>query len=230
MRYIAFLLVVLELIACSTKPYPGPDKQGAGEVSGAVTGAGAGAVTGFHLGVGAGPAAFVGAGIGAVAGGIQGFATDQQEENLLALSAQTQAEREVAMVHEVLNDHYRRRMELHPTRDIFPADLFFDGDNVKLRPEARALVRELAHLNKERLPWSRLAVTSYVRASDDKSFYAKHLAEKRAREICDYMIRGGLEPRRLVPRAVIIDAPILVDPDDAPGRYNQAVELIPLDR
>ena len=230
MRYFVLLSVIISLSACSTKPYPGPDKQGAGEISGAATGAGAGAVTGFQLGVGAGPGAFVGAGLGAVAGGIQGFANDQQEENLLSLSAQTHRERETAMVHEVLNDHYRRRMELHPTRDIFPADLFFDGDNVRLRPEARALVKALAHMNKERLPWSRLAVTSYVRASDNKSFFAKHLAEKRAREICDYMIRGGLEPRRLVPRAVIIEAPVLIDPDDAPGRYNQAVELIPLDR
>lgn len=230
MRYLFLSLILLGLTQCSTKPYPGPDKQGAGEVSGAVTGAGAGAVTGFQLGVGVGPAAFVGAGLGAVAGGIEGFASDQQEENLLAMSAQTQAEREKAMVHEVLNDHYRRRMELHPTRDLFPADLFFDGDNVRLRPEARALVRELALLNKQRLPWSRLAVTSYVRSSDDKSFYAKHLAEKRAREICDYMIRGGLEPRRLVPRAVIIDAPVLIDPQDSPSRYNQAVEFVPLDR
>ncbi len=178
MRYLAVPLIAFSLSACSTAPYPGPDKQGAGEIAGAATGAGAGAVTGFQLGVGTGPGAFVGAGLGAVAGGIQGFANDQQEESLLALSAQTQGQREVAMVHEVLNDHYRRRMELHPTRDIFPADLFFDGDNVKLRPEARGLVKELAHMNKGRLSWSRLAVTSYVRASDGKSFFAKHLAEK----------------------------------------------------
>ena len=111
---------------------PGPDKQAFGTLQGAATGAGAGAVTGFQIGAPTGAGALVGAGFGAVAGGIQGIMQDQSEEQLLALSTQTRRERERAMVHEVLREQYARRLELHPTRDLFPADLFFSGDDVSL--------------------------------------------------------------------------------------------------
>lgn len=225
-------------------PYAGPDKQFAGSLQGAAVGAGGGAVTGFQLGAGTGPGALVGAGLGAVAGGIQGFAHDRMEENMLALANETREERKRAIVHEILTDQYKRRMELHPTREIYPADLFFSGDDVKLKPGGAAIVRELAQLNKTRLAWSRLVIASYVRsrpstvvnvdtgveASAPESAYAKHLSEGRARELVDYFVRSGIEPRRLQTRSVVMSEPILVDPDDAPGRYNQAIEIIPLDR
>ena len=92
-RVISALLLGTSLAACA-KPYPGPDKQFVGEVTGAASGAGAGAVTGFQLGVGTGPGAFVGAGLGAVAGGIEGFSKDEMEEDLLRVSDQTRIERE----------------------------------------------------------------------------------------------------------------------------------------
>ncbi|RMG39755.1 MAG: hypothetical protein D6719_12560 [Candidatus Dadabacteria bacterium] len=230
LKYNNVILFLVTLLVGCTGPVPGPDKQGGGLVSGAVTGAGAGAVTGFQLGVGTGAGALAGAGVGAVAGSIQGLAKDLTEEDLLALSARTAEERRRAIVHEILNDHYRRRAELHPTRDIYPADLFFYGDEVKLRPGADLLINEIARLNKTRMPWSRLVVASYVKASDQNSVYAEYLAEKRARAICDELTRAGIEPRRLEARGVIVKQPVLIDPHSRPGRYNQAIEIIPVDK
>jgi len=217
------------LIACAG-PVPGPDKQFQGGVEGAVVGAGAGAVTGFQTGSLLGPAALVGAGFGAVAGSFQGFTKDQAEEDLLKLSAQTSHERDRAMVQEVLEDHYRRRLALFPTRDIYPADLFFYGDESKLRPQAKALVREIAWLNKDRLPFSRLAVVAYVKVNGKRSEYADHLVKMRSRAIIDQMVTSGLEPRRLVAKGVLIDAPLVMDPGESPTRYDQAIEIVPVDR
>jgi outer membrane protein OmpA-like peptidoglycan-associated protein len=216
-------------------PRPGPDRQAEGSLEGAVAGAGAGAVTGFQIGSGTGPGALVGAGLGAVAGGIQGAMQDSFDEQLLKLSAQARAERERVYAQEILEDQFKRRLQLHPTRDIYPADLFFRGDETSLRPTARALVRELARLNKDRASWSRLVVASYVKsASPDPtsqgSEFAQRLAERRAREIVDELVRSGIEPRRLQTRSILTNAPLVIDPLDRPERFNQAVELIALDR
>ncbi len=225
--YFASLLLVL--CAC-TGPYPGPDKQGAGTLRGAATGAGAGAVAGFQLGAGTGPGAVVGAGVGAVAGGISGAVQDNLEESMMAIAAQTRKQREVSYAQDMLAEHLQRRLELHPTRDIFPADIFFNGGESKLRKSAEGLLKEIVRLNKNRLPWSRLAVASYVKSSEPESHYAHSLAADRALAISNFMIRAVVEPRRLVSRAVVLNEPLLIDPSDDPLRYNQAIELIPLDR
>jgi len=226
---ISLLLNVLFLTGC-TKPTPGPDKVFAGEAQGAILGAGAGAVTGFQVGAGTGPGAVVGAGVGAVAGAVQGYMEDSAEEQALKIAKQLKTERRQAVVHEILNDNYKRRLEIHPSRDIYPADLFFVGDESKLCPTGASVVKELAKLNKYRLPWSRLVVASYVKSSDQNSEFSRLLAEKRAKAIGDTLVRNGIEPRRIEARAVVVDAPILIDPLDHPARYSQAIELIPLDR
>lgn len=230
------VLVVSFFIGC-TGAVRGPDKQFSGGLQGAVTGAGAGAITGFQLGVGSGPGALVGAGLGAVAGGIHGATRDSAEEGTLKLSKMTQVERQRAVVHETLQDHLTRRLELHPSRDIYPADLFFNGDDTKLCAQGLPLVRELARLSKHRMPWSRLAVTAYVRGEDTEArgatkeeSYSMRLAELRAREIADHLVRSGLQPRRIEARAVVVDAPLLKDPLDHPDRYSQAIELVYLDK
>ena len=156
--------------------------------------------------------------------------TDTEEEQVLHLSQAAREERARALAHEMLNEHLKRRSELHPSRDIFPADIFFRGDEVTLRPEALPLVREIARLNKERMAWSRLVVAAYVKASDKDSSYAEHLGQRRSRELCDQLTQGGIEPRRLMTRVVVMDKPLLIDPYDKPERYSQAIELIPLDR
>ncbi len=225
------LHAVLACVVVGCAPaLPGPDKQFVGTVEGAATGAGAGAVTGFQLGAPTGAGAAIGAGIGAVAGGIQGIMQDMQEEDMLRIAAQTRRERNQAAVHEVLAEHYKRRIELHPTRDIYPADIFFDGDSMRLRPSAVPLVREMARLNKRRLPWSRLIVAAYAKSADPESPYAENLCTRRAREIGDYLVAGGIESRRIETRAVIMTEPLLVDPVDSPLRYNQAIEIIAVDK
>ena len=240
LRRLGALGFALLLVSCTSHdldPRPGPDKQGIGLVTGAASGAGAGAITGFQLGAATGPGAAVGAGLGAVAGSLRGLTADLAEEEAAKLAAATHDQRERAVVHELLHDHYQRRISLHPTRDIYPADWFFDGDGSRLKPGAEAIVTELTRLNRHRLPYSRLVVTVYSKANEHNreggfkaSNYAEHLSTRRAREIVNYMIRAGAEPRRLEARGMVVGAPVLVDPDDDPLRYAQAVEITPIDR
>lgn len=225
----ALILATMLFQGCAP-PTVGPDKQFLGTIEGAATGAGSGAVTGFQIGSGTGPGALVGAGIGAVAGGVEGLLQDKLEEDLLYLSAETKKEREVAVAHQILSEQIQRRLELHPTREIYPADLFFESDSTKLSPQGIILARELYALNKRRFPWSRLVIASYIESNDEGSPYAKFLARKRARALGDAFVRLGLEARRVIGRPVVMAGPVLLDPHDRPDRYSQAIELINADR
>jgi outer membrane protein OmpA-like peptidoglycan-associated protein len=209
---------------------PGPDKHSAGAISGAMIGAGSGAVTGFQLGSLTGPGAIVGAGFGAVSGGMQGIAQDFAEQELHELNEATEQVSQRAYAQEILAEHYQRRMELHPARDIYPADMFFYADGARVKANAVPILRELAILNRDRLPWSRLVVASYIRTRDEDSEYALNLASDRARAIGDFFVRYGIEPRRIEARALFIEAPLVLDPYDDPLRYNQAIEFITIDR
>jgi len=229
-RPFIYSLAASGLLACTQQPVAGPDKTFASESTGTLEGAGAGAVVGFQVGAGAGPGAIVGAGFGAVAGAIHGMAQDKSEEVDLQIKRDTKESRVRSLAQETLSDHYKRRMELHPTRDIFPADLFFNGDSVRMCPQGVALINEIARINKYRLPYSRLIVASYAKSTSADSLFAQYLTERRAREFANQLVRAGIEPRRVETRAVIIDQAVLVDPLDNPTRYNQAIELIPIDR
>jgi outer membrane protein OmpA-like peptidoglycan-associated protein len=121
-------------------------------------------------------------------------------------------------------------MEMHPGRDIYPADLFFHGDSAKMCPSGVAIVKEIARLNEYRVPYSRIVIASYAKSLAPDSAYAAYLTEKRAREFVNQLVRAGVEPRRLETRAVVVDAPVLLDPLDDPTRYNQAIEIIAVDR
>ncbi len=226
-----FPVLAALIILCSCTGYkPGPDKQGLGIVSGAVSGAGTGAVTGLHLDAGMGPGAAVGAGFGAIAGGIRGMVQDWAEEDLEELRIMAKTEKEIAYAQEVLTEHYARRIEYHPARDIYPADYFFSGDEVSVKPEAVALIRELARLNKKRFPWSRIIVASFVKSIDDRTDYSEHLTLRRSREIGNYLVRFGIEPRRIETRGVVSDSPLVIIPGEDPRRYSQAIELVLIDR
>ncbi len=197
---------------------------------GAATGAGAGMVTGFQVGAGTGPGAAVGAGFGAVLGAVNGMLSERIAYQMKLLEAETDKEKEKIYAQEIIKEQYERRLKLHPTRDFYPADIFFYGDEAKLRPKAYLLLEEIARLTKQRLPWSRLVIANYVVASDDNSTYGKYLSQRRSREMVNELTRKGIEPRRLVARGVIVREPVLLDPNDYPLRYSQAVEFIPLDR
>ena len=216
---------------CSKRPVAGPDKMFSGAATGAVEGAGAGAVMGFQMGVATGPGAAIGAGFGAAAGAIHGMVRDSLEEEDIRRSHRIRREERRVIAQEVLAAHYRRRMAIHPARDIYPADLFFSGDSAELSNQGVSIIREIAQLNKKRLPYSRLVVASYAKSTADaENVYVRHLTDRRARKFVNELVKAGLEPRRLETRSVIVDAPVVLDPKDNPTRYNQAIELIQVDR
>ena len=230
-RILTLFTAILFLSSCSlfsTEAVPGPDKQATGTILGALTGAGAGAVTGTQLASAIGPGAWIGGGFGAVYGLLQGLGLDIIEEDELVKEAEIAKLRERAWAQGVLSEHYQRRIAMHPDRDIFPADLFLSEDKSSLKPEAHALVTEIAGLQKNRKPWSRILVAVYNK-SPENSEYSNFLSNKRARSLAQQMIRSGLEPRRILCKGVAIDAPVLIDPEDRHDRYSQAVEIIALD-
>lgn len=225
-------LALAAVAGCSPakEPVPGPDKMFTGTHLGALQGAGAGAITGAQLSAGAGPGVAVGAGFGAVVGMINGAMADSSEEAEIRLKAGVKKEQQRAFAQQVMAEHFKRRAAIHPARDIFPADIFFAGDSVKMCPSGVSVVQEIARMNEFRLPYSRLIIASYAKAVNPESGYAEHLTEERAKEFVNQLVRAGIEPRRLETRVVVIDAPVLIDPFDNPTRYNQAIEIIPVDR
>ncbi|HQH28088.1 MAG TPA: OmpA family protein, partial [Oligoflexia bacterium] len=220
------------LPACSpfsSRPAPGPDKQSEGTLFGAASGAGAGVITAAQVGAATGPAAWIGAGLGGIFGLFSGLGTDLLEEDQIRRERETQCMRQTTWAQNKLAEHYARRLELHPSRDIFPADWFFAPDSAQFQPGAELLVQMLAELTQRRMPWSRIMIAAYNTASDPESAYAKHVTKKRAEAIAVAFISSGFEPRRVLAQGVVVPEPILVDPDDNPGRYRQAIELIPVD-
>ncbi len=207
----------------------GPDKQGQGTVYGAALGAGTGAITGAQLSAGTGPGAVVGAGLGGVFGMFQGLGMDLLEEEDLKQSEEVAGLEQRAAAQRMLALHYEKRTKLTPSRDIFPADWFFYADQGQLMPESKPLARELAKMTKTRTPWSRIAITSYISASDRESPFAKYLAQKRAEELALEFVRSGIDPRRVVIRGMILDGPLVIDEKDQPSRYRQAIEITPMD-
>jgi outer membrane protein OmpA-like peptidoglycan-associated protein len=198
---------------------------------GALEGAGAGAVMGFQMGVATGPGAAIGAGFGAAAGMIHGVIKDQFEETELETAARLRDATRRTQAQQALASHYRRRMALHPSRDIYPADMFFSGDSAKMCPRGVGMIQEIAQLNEYRLPYSRLVVAAYAKSTGNAdTSYVQYLTDKRSREVVNQLIQAGVEPRRLETRSVIMDGPLVLDPKDDPTRYNQAIEIIPIDR
>lgn len=226
------IFICLLFSACtpfSSEPLPGPDKQASGTLLGAAVGAGAGAVTGAQVAAATGPGAWIGAGFGAVYGMLKGIGLDIIEEEQLAQEAELELLKERAWAQAVLSEHYARKTQMHPDRDIFPADWFFESDKCELKYEAYALVDEIAKLQEVRKPWSRIVVAVYNKAPKS-SEYSEHLATKRAKAVAVQMVRGGIEPRRLLAKGISISQPVLIDPEDRDDRYNQAVEIIALDK
>jgi hypothetical protein len=227
----AVTLLACLVTGCSRQPVQGPDKAFSSSAVGALEGAGAGAVMGFQMSAATGPGAAIGAGFGAAAGMIHGVVKDQFEETELETAAKLREATRRTQAQDALAAHYRRRMSLHPGRDIYPADLFFSGDSAKMCPQGVGMIQEIARLNEYRLPYSRLIIAAYVKSKGDAdTSYVQYLTDKRSREFVNQLIQAGVEPRRLETRSVIMDAPLVIDPRDDPTRYNQAIEIIPIDR
>ena len=232
-RRLTVACICIGLVACTPlegDPKPGPDKAGSGLLAGAALGAGSGAVTGAQFAAGSGPGMWVGMGFGAVLGLFSGLGDDFIEEQQIENADQARRLREKAFVQEVLAEHYKRRLELHPNRDIFPADIFFEGDSQKLKYDAKLLTKGLAELAKRRMVWSRVRIVAYMMAKDPNSAFAKKAADKRAEEMALIFVQSGIDPRRVEAQGVVLPGPLLIDPDDSPSRYRQAIELISVDR
>jgi outer membrane protein OmpA-like peptidoglycan-associated protein len=204
-----FILVLAILLGCSSAPIPGPDKQGAGTFGGMLTGAGTGAVTGFHASAATGPGVAIGAGFGAIAGGIQGAVLDIDDEEAIRLRREIKLEQERSVAQKILADHYKRRLMLYPQRDIFPADVFFDSDSATPNPTGKALIAEIARINKKRATWSRIVISVYNLAGAGGDEYATKFAERRAKNLGDLLIKGGVNGRRVKTRGIPIAEPLL---------------------
>ena len=222
-----FVFFVFFACATSKELKPGPDKQAEGFWQGAILGAGSGAITGLQYSSGAGPGAFIGAGLGAAYGLIAGMGLDAIEERQIKTQEEVDYLKKVTWAQEILSEHYQRRLELHPSRDIFPSDLFFDGDSDKVKGEALVLLEVFADFLKYRKQGSRLMIASYV--TSKSSDYSRYLSGKRAKGIALALVKYGIDPRRLGTRGLVLDAPILIDPDDDPLRFTQAVEFVYID-
>jgi len=231
-RALLLLCGSLILLLCSgcVVPRKGPDKEASGRLVGALTGAGAGAVTGFQLGAGTGPGAAVGAGVGALAGGVRGAIQDVQEDEELRLAHTIQQAERRSTAQHLIAEYYNKRIQWHPGRDLYPADVFFEEDRVVLSDDGKAVIDEFGMMNKERFPWSRFGVVVYVKSNQKDSSYAKYVAEHRALEIANRLIKAGLEPRRVEAHGKIVTEEVFRDPDEIGQRYAQAVEFIPLDK
>jgi uncharacterized protein YcfJ len=92
-------------------------------------------VVGAQVGAGTGPGAAIGAGFGAIAGAIQGLMKDSLEETEMKNEQELQETQSRIVAQDVLGKHYEMRMQMHPGRDIFPADVFFQGDSAKMCPQ-----------------------------------------------------------------------------------------------
>jgi len=215
--------------ACAPGPVAGPDKQSVGTFTGAATGAGSGAIIGAQLTAGAGPGAAVGAGFGAILGALKGAGVDILEEEDIKQLEELERLKIASWAQDVLAEHYKSRLRLYPARDIYPSDLFFEGDSSQLSPKTKLLARQIASRLRNDMPWSRIEITSYSTAKDGQSGYGEKLNQKRAEEIAVQFVRGGVEPKRIAVRALVLPAPLVIDPMDHPARYRQSIEIAALD-
>ena len=231
LKNVLFAIVVLNLIACAdySKPIPGRDKQGAGLISGAIMGAGSGMLTTGHLLASSGPGAFIGMGFGALWGSVYGLGLDVlEEEDFLILDQIAETDLEVAAQYEIL-EHFELKNDLHPGRDIFPADVFFKNGDTKISNTGDAVAQLFSTILSKRSPSSRIEIIVYQVSKDKASSYASYLGKKRSLEIGNSLVRAGIEPRRIVFKSITIDQPLVLDPFDAPERYYQAVEFALMD-
>jgi hypothetical protein len=112
-------VVLLSSCSQSTKPVPGPDKQGIGLLTGGLLGAGSGMITGAQLSSPTGPGMVIGAAFGAVWGSLHGIGIDLIEEEELRLLAKVDRLHEDIWVQNMLLSHYEKQKEIHPGEIFF---------------------------------------------------------------------------------------------------------------
>ncbi len=198
------IAVFLPGCADYSKPIPGKDKQGAGLVSGAMMGAGSGIITGAQFGAATGPGAFIGMGFGALWGSLQRLGLDLLEDEDFRILMEVAKTDDEVLAQYTLLEHFEIKSELHPGRDIFPADVFFDNGDVKISRNGAAVARLITKILSQRSPSSRFEIVNYIVSSDKKSTYAKFLGKKRNNSLGFTLVQAGIEPRRLVFKTIVV--------------------------
>lgn len=226
LQLIAFLILVLT--SCSPR-YTNLDKQSDLFVSQALGLGASGAITAIKLG---NPAA-IGAGVGLATAGllssIQSFAVARVEESLLKLESDAHFLLRSAVGQQILVSYLDIKRQYHPNRDIFPASLFFHPDSTTLTFEGQSLLTEIYNLNKDRAPWSRFGVISYVTTSDKNNEYSNDLVVRQTKEIGNYLLKLGLNPRRITLLGAFTNRPIVNVPPEIQSEYFNCIEFVPLD-
>ena len=105
------------------------------------------------------------------------------------------------------------------------APMWFDLDSAALRPDAEAIVHDLARwLNADRT----VALVEVAGHTDDQGgvTYNQQLSEQRARAVRDALLARGVAPERLVARGYGLSRPVSADTTDAARQANRRVELV----
>ena len=228
-KILPIILVLLSSCADYSRPIPGRDKQGAGLISGALLGAGSGALTGAKYSSTMGPGMWMGAGVGAMWGALQGLGLDLLEEEDLKILQEVALTQDEVWAQYALLEHYETKRDLYPGRDIFPADVLFEGSSVNLNSKGEAIVQGMVQALSEKYPSSRVEITVYQVSKDKNSAFASFLGRRRGNAIARALVKIGFEPRRMVMKSLLLDQPLVIDPYDSPDRYLQAVEFALLD-
>lgn len=178
---------------------------------GAATGAVAGAILGHQLDDDAGK--FVGAAVGALAGGAVGNYMDNQQQDFESALAEERAAHELEV--ERLRDD-----TLKLTVD---SEVSFDFDQAHIKRSFEPSLDKLARLIQkyERTVVHVVGHTDSVGPAD----YNQRLSERRAESVADYLVRRGVDPRRLRTEGRGEREPRATNETEAGRQLNRRVEI-----
>jgi outer membrane protein OmpA-like peptidoglycan-associated protein len=186
------IAILFVLLACSSKPEPGPDKTIAGGLLGAGWGAGAGAIVGNQVAT-SGEGAAVGAGVGFINGLLSGAGYDHVENELIEQDKQLAALKISNQATAQELDKLQEKFDLAASTDVATVmyQTFFDPDATSLRSGAVANLEALADSIK-RSP--RVPKVKVVGHADDAGSpeYNSRLSESRARTVAAYLTSKGI--------------------------------------
>lgn len=171
-KYATILVLTLFSLACATTADDPNRKTKRGATIGAIAGAVVGGVIGNQSG-NERTGAVVGAAAGAAVGAAIGRQMDKQEAEL----------RQIEGVEVTRPSEGEIQLGLK-------SDILFDYDSAALRPESRAVLRELAQ-NFRQYPGNILIVSGHTDSTGSEA-YNQRLSERRAASVADYLIEQGV--------------------------------------
>jgi len=221
------LISTLALIACESRPKPGPDKTIGGAVLGAAWGAGAGAVIGHQIpGNNLHEGMAVGAGFGLISGAMQGAGYDQIEsqqielENQLAsLRLETAAStRELSRIQNSLDN------SVVPIEAVGVQQVFFDSDATNLRAGSISQLEVFANNIRRANFRGVVRVDGHADDAGDVE-YNNRLAEARARSVSSYLAARGISMDSIVVKSFGAKRPLLSNSTESGRQLNRRVDV-----